>query len=165
MVGTSPSITWPVEPSMVMISPLLSIWPAAVQRLAGIVDTDAAGARHAGLAHAARHHRGMRGHAAAGGENAFGGMHAVDVLGARLDAHQDDLRGPALSAFSASSGSKTIAPDAAPGDAGRPWPMISRLRFGIEASDAAAGRAMPDRCGRSLRRGRSGLHWPCRRRS
>ena len=33
----------------------------------------------------------MAGHAAARGQDAGGGMHAVDVLGAGLDAHQDDL--------------------------------------------------------------------------
>jgi len=38
-----------------------------------------------------RDHRGVRGHAAARGEDAFGGVHAVNVLGAGLDPHQDDL--------------------------------------------------------------------------
>ncbi len=50
-----------------------------------------AGAGDAGLAHAARHHGGVRGHAAAGGEDAFGGVHAVDVLRRGLHAHQDDF--------------------------------------------------------------------------
>ena len=60
-------------------------------RLARIVDADRAGARDAGLAHAARDHRRMRRHAAARRHEAFGGVHAVNVLGARLDAHQDRL--------------------------------------------------------------------------
>ena len=63
---------------------------AGRQRLAGVVHGDAAGAGDAGPAHAARDHRGVAGHAAARGQDALGGVHAVDVLGAGLDAHQDD---------------------------------------------------------------------------
>ena len=37
---------------------------------------------------------------------------------------------PALAQFSASSAEKTICPDAAPGDAGRPLPITSFLAFG-----------------------------------
>ena len=70
---------------------LLERYAAGAQRVGGIIDADRAGAGDAGLAHAARHHRGMGCHAAAGGENAFRGMHAVDVFGAGLDPHQDDL--------------------------------------------------------------------------
>ena len=77
-----------------------------LQRLPGrregaglVVDADGAGARHARLAHAAGNHRRVAGHAAAGGEDALGGVHAVDVFGAGLDADQDDrlaLAGEAL---------------------------------------------------------------------
>ena len=59
--------------------------------LRGVIDAQRAGAGDAGLAHAARNHGGVRGHAAAGGEDAFGGVHAVDVLRRGLHAHQDDL--------------------------------------------------------------------------
>ena len=59
-----------------------------------IIDAQRAGAGDAGLAHAARHHRGMRGHAAARGENALRRVHAVNVLGRGLDAHQDHLVRP-----------------------------------------------------------------------
>ena len=59
--------------------------------LRAIIDAQRAGAGDAGLAHATRHHRGMRGHAAAGGEDSFRGVHAVDVLGRGLDADQDHL--------------------------------------------------------------------------
>ena len=59
-----------------------------------IVDTHRAGTAHARPPHAARHYGGMTRHAAPGGEDAGGRMHAVDVLGARFDADQDDL--PAL---------------------------------------------------------------------
>ena len=58
---------------------------------AAIVDADRAAAGDARLAHAARHHGGVRGHAAARGQDALGGVHAVDVFGAGLDPHQNDL--------------------------------------------------------------------------
>ena len=69
--------------------------------LGGVVDADRAGAGDAGLAHAARHHRGVRGHAATGGEDTFGGMHAVDVFRRGLHPHQDDLvaLGPQFGGF------------------------------------------------------------------
>ncbi len=58
---------------------------------AAVIDTDGAAAGDAGLAHAARDHRGVRGHAAARGQNAFRRVHAVNVFGAGLDPHQNDL--------------------------------------------------------------------------
>ena len=61
------------------------------QRAGLVVDAQRAGAADAGLAHAARHDRGVAGHAAARGQDAVRGMHAVDVLRAGLDAHQDHL--------------------------------------------------------------------------
>ena len=64
--------------------------PPADKRLRTVIDRDAASARDARPAHAASHDRGVAGHAAAGGQDAAGGVHAVDVLGAGLDAHQDD---------------------------------------------------------------------------
>src|SRR6202011_5881885 len=47
---------------------------------AAVIDADGAAAGDAGLAHAARDHGGVRSHAATGSENAFGGVHAVDVF-------------------------------------------------------------------------------------
>ena len=71
--------------------------PAGGEQRAGAgVDAQASGARHARLAHAARHDRRVAGHAAARGENPFGGMHAVNVFRARLDAHQDHRAALAL---------------------------------------------------------------------
>ena len=58
---------------------------------AAVIDADGAAAGDAGLAHAARDHGGVRGHAAAGGQDAFGGVHAVNVFRAGLDPDQDDL--------------------------------------------------------------------------
>ena len=65
--------------------------PADAHGAAAVIDADRAATGNAGLAHAARDHRGMRGHAAAGGQDAFGGVHAVNVFGAGLDPHQDHL--------------------------------------------------------------------------
>ena len=50
-----------------------------------VIDPQRAGAGDARLAHAARDHRRVRGHAAARGQNAFGGVHAVNVLGRGFD--------------------------------------------------------------------------------
>ena len=69
----------------------LEALPAGAHGALGVVDAQRAGAGDAGLAHAARNHRGVRGHAAARGENAFGGVHAVDVFGRGFDPHQDDF--------------------------------------------------------------------------
>jgi hypothetical protein len=87
-IGTLPASTWPVEPSTVTISPFLERLPAALIGLRRVVDTQRAGAGDARLAHAARDHRRVRGHAAARGEDAFGGVHAVNVFGRGLDAHR-----------------------------------------------------------------------------
>jgi hypothetical protein len=54
-----------------------------------VIDADFPCARDAGSPHTAGDHRGMAGHAAAGRQDAPGGVHAVNVLRARLDADQD----------------------------------------------------------------------------
>ena len=64
---------------------------AGLHRLRRVVDADRAGAGDAGLAHAARDDRRVRSHAAAGRQDALGGVHAVNVLGRGLDAHQQHL--------------------------------------------------------------------------
>ena len=117
---------------MVMTSPFFSVMPPTVSRVGGVVDAQRARARDAGLAHAARDHRRVRGHAAARGQNALGRVHAVDVFGAGLDAHQDHP--PALAALSASASSavNTISPDAAPGEAGRPVAITLALGVRID---------------------------------
>jgi hypothetical protein len=61
------------------------------------VDVERLRPAHAGLAHPARHHRGVRGLAAAAGQHAAGGDHAAEVVGVGLLAHEDDrpsLLGP-----------------------------------------------------------------------
>ena len=55
------------------------------------VDVEGVGAAHAGAAHASRDDGGVRGLAAAGGEDACGRDHAVQVVGRGLAADQDDL--------------------------------------------------------------------------
>ena len=59
----APSITWPVPPSMVRMSPFLKVTPPAVIVPRLVVNADRAGAGDAGLAHAARDDRRVRGHA------------------------------------------------------------------------------------------------------
>lgn len=55
------------------------------------VDLQLLRAAHARLAHAAGDDGGVRGLAAAGGEDALGGDHAVEVVGVGLAADEDDL--------------------------------------------------------------------------
>ena len=76
---------------MVMSSPSFSVTPPAVMVRAAGSTRMRAGAGDAGLAHAARDDGRMRGHAAARGQDAFGGMHAVDVFRAGFHPHQNDL--------------------------------------------------------------------------
>ena len=58
--------------------------------LFGFVDNAVAGAGHAALAHAAGDDSGVRGHAAARGQNAVGNFHAGDVLRGGFAADQND---------------------------------------------------------------------------
>ena len=48
-------------------------------------------AGNAGASHAACNHGRVTRHAAARGENAFGGVHALNVFGARLQAHENHV--------------------------------------------------------------------------
>ena len=59
-------------------------------RLRRVVDRDGAHARDARLAHPTRDDRGVARHASARREDPAGRLHPVDVLGRRLDAHEDD---------------------------------------------------------------------------
>ena len=60
------------------------------QGLRVVIHRDATGAGHAGPAHAAGDHGGVAGHAATGGQDAAGGVHAVNVFRGGFDAHQND---------------------------------------------------------------------------
>ena len=57
-----------------------------------LIHFNVTGARDAALAHAARHHRRVAGHAAARGENAGSDFHAGNVLGSGFAAHQNQFR-------------------------------------------------------------------------
>src|SRR5690606_7560127 len=71
---------------------LLDDVPAGHRHPAALgVDLQLLGAAHTGLAHAAGDHGRVGGLAAARGEDALGGDHAVQVVGVGLAADQDDL--------------------------------------------------------------------------
>ena len=56
-----------------------------------VIDLQGAAPGDAATSHASRDDGGVRGHAAAGGEDALRRLHAVDVLRRRLDAYEDDF--------------------------------------------------------------------------
>ena len=62
-----------------------------LERAGLCIDAHRAGTRNARASHAASNHRGMAGHATARSENADGGVHAVNVLGARFQPHKNDF--------------------------------------------------------------------------
>src|SRR5699024_1932356 len=59
--------------------------------LVGLIHLDGAAAGDTAGAHAAGNDGSVRGHAAADGEDTLGIVHALDVLGRGLQAHQDNL--------------------------------------------------------------------------
>ena len=78
-MGTSPSMTLPVAPSMVMISPSLTV---AVDRKITLVGIDLNGftAANTRFAHAPGNYCRMRSHAPARGQYALGKDNAVDIV-------------------------------------------------------------------------------------
>jgi hypothetical protein len=88
---------------------LLQQLPGNRHRAGRVIDPQRAGARYAWLAHAARDHRRMGGHAAPGGEDALRRMHAVDVLGRGLDADQDHVAALRLEGFGILGGEHDLA--------------------------------------------------------
>src|ERR1035438_10877986 len=56
-----------------------------------VVDLERAGPAHADLAHLPGDERRVGGYAAARGQDSLGGYHAAEVLGRRLDAHEEHL--------------------------------------------------------------------------
>ena len=82
-------ITRPFEPSTVICSPSRTTIPPIEQTPAGLVDPQRVAAGDTGLAHAARDHRRVRGHAAVRGENALRRGEAVDVVRRRVEADED----------------------------------------------------------------------------
>ena len=85
------------------------------------VDRERFAARHARLAHAPRDDGGVRGHAAVRGEDAAAPGSARGCRRAWSPSGRGSRPRPLFRARSAVSASSTIAPDAAPGDAFRPF--------------------------------------------
>ena len=83
-------MTRPVVPSSEIQSPSLKVCPLTRISLLLFVHHDLAGAGHAALAHAAGDDGGVRGHAAARGQNAGCDLHAVNVFRRGFAADQDD---------------------------------------------------------------------------
>ncbi len=79
-------------PSSEIQSPSFSVLPFDAHHARLLIHIDIARARDAAFAHAAGHHRGVAGHAAARGQNSGGDFHAGDVLGRGLAADENQLR-------------------------------------------------------------------------
>ncbi len=134
----------------------------------GVVDLQRLGPGHAGQAHRARHHRRVAGGPAAGREHATGRQHAVHVVRAGLDAHQDHrvagrlgLHRPIrvedrLAGGRARRGVEALRQEAVR----RPWPWPPR-----RSGAAAAARSGPGRPAAPPPGATGSPHWPCRPRS
>ena len=96
------------------------------------VDGDALGAGDAGLAHAAGDHGGVRGLAAAAGQDALGGEEAVDVLRLGLLAYQDHL----LAGTAEHLGLVGVEHAAAAGGAGRGRQALGQRRLAVVRVEA-----------------------------
>ena len=96
------------------------------------VDVDVLAADDGALAHAARDDGGVARHSAARGEHRARGDDAVKVLGRRLVAHEDHRARLPAARCSATSGSNTATPLAAPGLAGKPGRERRRADAGID---------------------------------
>ena len=84
-------MTSPVKPSMREPVAFLDDLVADRHGARLVVDVERLAADDADLAHLAGDQGRVAGHAAARRENALADGHAADVLGAGLDAHQEDL--------------------------------------------------------------------------
>ena len=91
ITGTSPTTISPVVPLIEMTSPSCTIVPPTLNCFVREVDVDRFRAADRRRAHAARDDGGVADETAARREDAFGGDHAVQVVGGRLGAHEDDL--------------------------------------------------------------------------
>ena len=132
-VGTSPAMTSPVDPSSVMMSPSLTV---AARRCAACARRMSMSRRRSpatqGMAHAARDDGRMAASCRRGRSGCPGPRACRGCPRAGLDAHQDHRLAQFGALLRASSASSTIVPEAAPGDAGRPWPRTFARRLRIE---------------------------------
>ena len=159
--------TSPVVPSIEMTSPSRIVVAAADRELASSssVDVERLGAADAGAAHAAGHDGRVRGLAAAAGQDAPGGDHAVQVVGVGLLADQDHV----LAALGPlDGGRRSRRPPCRRRRRGRrscPW-RAACARPSRRSAGTSAGRA-GRRCTRrsGLVACRSGPRRPCARRS
>ena len=128
--ATAPASTWPVEPSMVMISPFLKVWPAARHGLRRVVDAQRS-RRPRRTACPCRARPRPRARSC---RRAWSGCPRRRACRECPPARSRRAPGspscPCAFIVSASSAENTISPDAAPGDAGRPLAMILRSAFG-----------------------------------
>ena len=166
-----PRKTSPVVPSIESSSPARSTTSRPAMRIAPLRSRSASASQPATqhLAHLPRDQRRVAGHAAARGEDALRGGHAADVLGRRLDAHQDHR----LAARRGGLGVLGVEDDAAGGRAGTGVEALGEpalLLHGAVLLGRVEGRAQElvellglDAQQRLVRR-RSAAPSPCRRR-
>ena len=95
-----------------------------------LIHHDGAAAGHAAGAHAAGHDGGVRGHAAADGQDALGSLHALDILGRGLQADQDHLLAPGGPLLGVLSGEDDLAAGGAGGGGQSHEPMAGGLLQG-----------------------------------
>ena len=109
-----------------------------------VAELEALAAGDARLAHPARDDRRMRGHAAVHGEDSLRRDHPVDVVRRRLEATR--ITGPSRRARPPCRRRRRSRRWPRPGYAFRPRAAALERRPAGRSSDAAAGRAAPDRC-------------------
>ena len=100
-----------------------------------LVHDDGAAAGDAALAHAAGHNGGVRGHAAANGQDALSGLHALDILGRGLQTDQDHLLAPGSPFLGVLGG----VDDLAAGGAGRGGQSLAHRGGGLQSGGVKLG--------------------------
>ena len=121
-VGSLPRMTSPAVPSIEIQSPSAAFRLPERTSPCAMVDRDLARADDAGLAHAARDDRRVRGRSPARREDPGRRVHAGDVLGRGLLAHENDGLALRRHRDGRPAPSARSRPQAAPGPAGRPLP-------------------------------------------
>ena len=128
------------------MSPSLNSRPDTRSTRAAASMCKATRARHARPPHAACDNGGVAGHPAACGQNARGGVHAVNVFGAGFDADQNHALAHIVAAF----GGVGVKDDLARCCAGRGWQALWSTHRAVhrdQALGAAIGQAPLDRRG------------------
>ena len=128
--STSPRITRPVPPSIVIMSPSASSCAADRHRARREVDREPVAAGDARLAHPARDDGRVRGHAAVRGEDPLRLDQPVDVVRGRLPADEDHVLALAAALLGGVRRRTRSRRTAAPGEAFRPCAATSSSAFG-----------------------------------